>query len=94
MLENLDQIRETIAPYTNAVSIGLLATGLLGTMGICYSIIKNPPKIKEDPLSLPNMHYDVLRELRESGILKEDENRFYIEKQKLTPEDIEEILSE
>jgi len=50
MLENLEQIKETITPYTTSISAGLLILGLVGTAYIAYSLYKNPLMIEEDPL--------------------------------------------
>jgi len=89
MIENLQECG------INPIGIGLLA--LLG-VGIADSVYQTYKCYKRKSIEpegkLSDLNYETLRELRESSILNEDSDKFYINKKNLTPYDLERLAEE
>lgn len=96
MIENIvENLQQHGFHWTHLISMPLLAAGFIGAGWIAYSLHKNPPTGGEvEEANLTEIHYETLRELRESSILNEDKDKFYIDKKSLTSYDLERLAEE
>ena len=71
---------------TTLIAIPMLVGTLAATGWIAYSLHKNPSEAK--------LGYKSFNELKASGVLKQDDNRFYIKKKDLKPSDLKGFVEE